>query len=95
MVELTCFSSFEPAHTCSPPSEQSALHIQDENSENSSVFHDGTAWVDLFVQEMMNASGWDDIRGRTTRFLEAFKKNVPIHSMASKEVTSFIDLIVF
>lgn len=68
-----------------PATEQTALHIQHENSENSRMFQNGSSWVDLFVQEMTKASGWDDVRGRTTKILEAFEKNVIVNSMTSKE----------
>lgn len=68
--------------TSSPVTEQTDLPLLDEKSRLSL---DGSAWVDLFVQEMQNASGWDDIRGRTTKFLEAFEKSVLAHSMSSKE----------
>jgi len=75
-----------PGGTSNPAAEQTAVHILDENSENSMIFQNGSAWVDLFVQKMMHASGWEDIRGRTTKLLEALEKSILAHSMTSKEV---------
>lgn len=45
----------------------------------------GSSWVDIFVQEMMNASNWDDVRNRTIKTLEAFQRSVIDQSGASKE----------
>jgi len=75
-----------PGGTSNPATEQTALHILDENSENYRIFQNGSAWVDLFVQERMHASGWDDIRRRTTKLLEAFEKSILAHSLTSKVV---------
>lgn len=44
------------------------------------------SWVDMFVQEMMNASNWDDVRNRAMKILEAFEQNVVAQTTASVEV---------
>lgn len=44
-----------------------------------------SSWVDLFVQQMMNASGWDDVRGCTTKFLEAFERDIRARSTNSEQ----------
>lgn len=64
---------------------QIALPSQDGNSEKYNVFQDGSSWLDLFLQEMRNASSWEDIRDRASKFLETFEKSVLTHTMASKE----------
>lgn len=51
----------------------------------SRIPENGSSWVDIFVQEMMNASHWDDVRSRAMKILEAFEKSVLDHSAASKE----------
>ncbi|XP_010937662.1 uncharacterized protein [Elaeis guineensis] len=43
------------------------------------------SWVDMFVQEMMNASNWDDVRNRAMKILEAFEQNVAAQTTASVE----------
>lgn len=52
----------------------------------SGIPQNGSAWVDIFVQEMMNASNWDDVRNCTIKTLEAFQRSVLDQSAASKEV---------
>lgn len=46
----------------------------------------GASWVDIFVQEMMNASDWDDVRGRAMKILEGFEKNVVAQTASTVEV---------
>ncbi|KAF6137755.1 hypothetical protein GIB67_040463 [Kingdonia uniflora] len=46
---------------------------------------DWSSWVDIFVQEMMNASDLDDARSRASRILESFERSVINHSRASGE----------
>lgn len=46
---------------------------------------DGSKWVDMFVQEMMNSRDLDDARGRAARILEAFERSVISHSRGSVE----------
>ncbi|XP_077213814.1 uncharacterized protein LOC143848703 [Tasmannia lanceolata] len=50
----------------------------------------GSPWVDIFVQEMMNASDLDDARGRATRILETFEQSVVAHSreLGEREMAS-------
>ncbi|KAF6140778.1 hypothetical protein GIB67_020514, partial [Kingdonia uniflora] len=50
---------------------------------------DWSSWVDIFVQEMMNASDLDDARSRASRILESFERSVINHSRASGEVYNF------
>lgn len=45
----------------------------------------GSSWVDIFVQEMMNASDWHDVRSRAMKILESFKQMIVSHSTSSKE----------
>ncbi|OVA03511.1 Ubiquitin system component Cue [Macleaya cordata] len=67
-------------------SEQKIEDLQDKDSTPESTNPmDGSSWVDIFVQEMMNASDLDDARGRASRILEAFEKSVLAHSRASEE----------
>ena len=47
---------------------------------------DETKWVDLFVQEMTNASDLDDARGRAARILEAFEQSISAQNRVSEEV---------
>ncbi|KAJ6820090.1 uncharacterized protein M6B38_399285 [Iris pallida] len=59
--------------------------LSDGPETESRIPETGSSWVDIFVQEMMNASHWDDVRSRAMKILEAFEKNVLDHSAASKE----------
>lgn len=61
-------------------SKETAPHIQHENTENSRMFQNGT-----IVQEMTKASGWDDVKSRTQKFLESFEKKVIGNFLASTE----------
>ncbi|KAH0462298.1 hypothetical protein IEQ34_009873 [Dendrobium chrysotoxum] len=45
----------------------------------------GSSWVDIFVQEMMNASDWHDVRNRAIKILESFKQMIVAQSTSSKE----------
>lgn len=83
---MNFYFTYHTGGMCNPATEQTALHIEHENSEYSGMFQTGSSWVDLFVQEMTKSSGWDDVRGRTTKLLEALEKNVVANSMTSKEV---------
>lgn len=47
---------------------------------------DGSKWVDMFVQEMMNATDVDDAKMRAAKILEAFERSITSHSRTSKEV---------
>ena len=62
------------------------LMPESRNPENGSV------WVDVFVQEMMNASNRDDVRNCTIKTLEAFQRSVLDRSATSKEVCKPISL---
>ncbi|KAG9444961.1 hypothetical protein H6P81_016301 [Aristolochia fimbriata] len=44
-----------------------------------------SSWVDIFVQEMMNASDLDDARVRASRVLGAFEGSIISHSKKSEE----------
>ncbi|KAF5176418.1 Ubiquitin system component cue protein [Thalictrum thalictroides] len=66
--------------------QQKVQEQQDNSIEYESTNPtDGPSWVDIFVQEMMNASDMDDAQGRAARILEAFEKSVVAHSRASDE----------
>lgn len=45
----------------------------------------GSSWIDIFVQEMMNASDWDDVRSRAMKILESFEQMIVAYSTSSKE----------
>ncbi|XP_020588633.1 uncharacterized protein LOC110030315 [Phalaenopsis equestris] len=55
-----------------------------ESDSKSREIH-GSSWVDVLVQEMMNASDLSDVRCRTMKILESFEQMVVAHSNASKE----------
>nr|DAD27770.1 TPA_asm: hypothetical protein HUJ06_029238 [Nelumbo nucifera] len=55
------------------------------SESTSSTGTDGSKWVDIFVQEMMNATDLDDARGRAARILEVFERNVVAHARALEE----------
>ncbi|KAJ6799247.1 uncharacterized protein M6B38_208280 [Iris pallida] len=68
------------------PPEQKVEDICSDGPETESRLpQNGSPWVDIFVQEMMNASNWDDVRSRAMKILEAFEKSVLDHSAALKE----------
>lgn len=72
---------------CSQACEQEVEGLTDSNSTFESTNPtDGSAWVDIFVQEMMNAMDLDDARCRAARILEAFEKNIVDHARSSGEV---------
>ncbi|XP_072960356.1 uncharacterized protein [Typha angustifolia] len=57
-------------------SEEHAEGIRSQNADTECrTLPDRSSWVDMFVQEMVNASDWDDVRGRAMKFLEAFERN--------------------
>ncbi|XP_020108123.1 uncharacterized protein LOC109723978 isoform X2 [Ananas comosus] len=70
-------------------SERTEQHVESTHAVNvnsgESMLQNRAAWVDMFVQEMMNASDWDDVRGRAMKFLEAFERNVVENATASAE----------
>ncbi|XP_008812032.1 uncharacterized protein LOC103723021 isoform X2 [Phoenix dactylifera] len=43
------------------------------------------SWIDMFVQEMMNASNWDDVRNRAMKILETFEQSVVAQTTSSVE----------
>ncbi|KAL5986168.1 hypothetical protein ACLOJK_028160 [Asimina triloba] len=61
-----------------------AAHNNNSNTE-CILPENESSWVDIFVQEMMNASSLDDARGRAMRMLEAFERSVITHSKQSEE----------
>ncbi|XP_057971309.1 uncharacterized protein LOC131160039 isoform X2 [Malania oleifera] len=74
---------------CQPGGQMSQPQIGDEEDSKSTIdsdIMDGSKWVDIFVQEMMNAADLDDARGRAARMLEAFERSVTANSRASKEL---------
>ncbi|XP_050214860.1 uncharacterized protein LOC126665957 isoform X2 [Mercurialis annua] len=71
------------ATTCIQVTEQEVEHTKASEFEN---MVDGSKWVDLFVQEMMNATDLDDARMRTAQILEAFERSLTAHSRASEQV---------
>lgn len=52
----------------------------------------GSEWVELFVQEMMNASDMDDARSRATRALEVLEKSIV--SRVSPESTQNVQKVL-
>lgn len=52
----------------------------------------GSQWVELFVQEMMNASDMDDARSRATTALQVLEKS--IISRASPETTHNVQKVL-
>lgn len=77
-------------------SERTEQHVEGTHAVNvdsgESMRQNRAAWIDMFVQEMMNASDWDDVRGRAMKFLEAFERNVVENATASAEVDNLISL---
>ncbi|MQL67867.1 hypothetical protein Taro_000135 [Colocasia esculenta] len=68
-------------------SEQRVDDLQNNQaSSEPGLPHDGSLWVDAFLQEVMKASNWDDARGRVTQILEAFERSVITNSRASEEL---------
>lgn len=65
--------------------ELNAEVIHNVESDSKSKEIHGSSWVDLLVQEMMNASNWSDVRSRAMKILESFEQMVVTHSTASKE----------
>ncbi|PKA56388.1 hypothetical protein AXF42_Ash014891 [Apostasia shenzhenica] len=59
------------------------IHNVESNSnpEESLV----SSWVDSFVQELKNASDWNDVRSRVMKILESFERTVAVHSTSVKE----------
>lgn len=66
--------------------EQKVEGIQNDGlSPDPRIPQNGSSWVDIFVQEMRNASNWDDVRIRTIKALEAFQRSLLDQSTTSKE----------
>ncbi|KMZ75133.1 Ubiquitin system component Cue protein [Zostera marina] len=63
-------------HMTGQKNEDSSSNPLGSEATMSAPSVDGTSWVDVFVQEMMKASDWDDVKGRATKILEAFEGNV-------------------
>ncbi|KAF7804564.1 CUE domain-containing protein [Senna tora] len=73
--------------TCSQMWEETHEDQNNAKSNNSSRdSRDGIKWVELFVDEMMNAANIDDARGRAARILEAFEQCISEQTRVSKEV---------
>lgn len=66
---------------------------QDNPSAQRSFPSDGGEWIELFVQEMMNASNMDDARSRACRALEVLEKSIV--GRAAAEATENIILVFF
>lgn len=68
-------------------SDQSVEDVKDIGSTvDYTNMVDGSKWVDMFVQEMKNATDVDDAKMRAAKILEAFERSITSHSRASKEV---------
>ncbi|CAL9177200.1 unnamed protein product [Musa hybrid cultivar] len=63
------------------------FEVSQNNSADSQPreAQNGSSWVDIFVQEMMSASDWDDVRGRAMKILEVFERNVVAQTTAAVE----------
>ncbi|CAD5184423.1 unnamed protein product [Musa acuminata subsp. malaccensis] len=63
------------------------VEVSQNNSADSQPreAQNGSSWVDIFVQEMMSASDWDDVRGRAMKILEVFERNVVAQTTAAVE----------
>ena len=59
---------------------------KDEHPIYHSSDAEGSSWVDTFVQEMMKASDWDDVRARITKVLAAFESNIVKHLVTPDQV---------
>lgn len=59
------------------------IHDAESDSKSKEIY--GSSWVDILVQEMMNASDWSDIRSRAMKILESFEQTVVAQSTAAKE----------
>ncbi|KAK8928767.1 hypothetical protein KSP39_PZI017805 [Platanthera zijinensis] len=59
------------------------IHNAESNSKSKET--PGSSWVDILVQEMMNASDWSNVRSRAILILESFEQMVVANSTASKE----------
>ncbi|KAG0498699.1 hypothetical protein HPP92_003390 [Vanilla planifolia] len=59
-------------------------HNAESNTELKEIHE--CLWVDKFVQELVNASDWNDARSRAMKILESFEQMVVAHSAASKEL---------
>ncbi|XP_061341501.1 uncharacterized protein LOC133287833 [Gastrolobium bilobum] len=73
--------------TCSGMREETIEGKNCVNSTPSCGFsQDGMNWVDLFVNEMMNATDLDDARGRAAKLLEAFEQCISVQARVSEEM---------
>ncbi|RWW28119.1 hypothetical protein GW17_00007422, partial [Ensete ventricosum] len=63
------------------------VEVSQNNSADSQPreAQNGSSWLDIFVQEMMRASDWDDVRGRAMKILEVFERNVVAQTTAAVE----------
>ncbi|XP_010253231.1 PREDICTED: uncharacterized protein LOC104594581 isoform X2 [Nelumbo nucifera] len=89
MVIANCPTGFRSAHPGNEScqiSEQETENLEDNNSTcEGKNAASGTAWIDIFVQEMMNATDLDDARGRAATILEAFERNVVAQARTLEE----------
>ncbi|WOL16498.1 hypothetical protein Cni_G25285 [Canna indica] len=71
---------------CSQTSEQRTKVSQNMSGDfKSQDSEKGPSWVDIFVQEMSNASDWSDIQARAMKILEAFERNVVMQTTRATE----------
>ncbi|XP_058099129.1 uncharacterized protein LOC131243654 isoform X1 [Magnolia sinica] len=64
-------------HDNTQTSEQKVKATHNDNSHvKFGVPENGSSWVDIFIQEMMNSSALHDARVRAMRMLEAFERSV-------------------
>lgn len=66
---------------------------QDDPNAKRSFPTDGCEWIELFVQEMMNASNMDDARSRACRALEVLEKSIV--RRAAAEASENFTLVCF
>lgn len=78
-----------PCQNCPGSQMWEETHEDQNDAESKSSFEDsidGVKWVELFVNEMMNAANIDDARGRAARILGAFERCISEQTRVSNEV---------
>lgn len=83
------FISLYNSGVVSSQASEHKVEVSQNNSADSQPreAQNGSSWVDIFVQEMMSASDWDDVRGRAMKILEVFERNVVAQTTAAVEVS--------
>ncbi|XP_068669223.1 uncharacterized protein [Aristolochia californica] len=67
------------------PSNEKVEELQNDLNTQSRTETNESSWVNIFVQEMMNASDLDDARARAARVFGAFEGSVIAHSKQLEE----------